>query len=140
MSYMKKKNGFSMVEVVIALAVVLIVSATAITITIYSITTKQDEINRNEALNLTENIWNCFKAAENEDEFFALVDFSDGVAFQQKNGAYVYSPSIHEYTVRMTFDFDPASGKKSLDITALDRKGKAIVEFDYTVGGRESGA
>ena len=146
MNKLKKKNGFSVVEVVIALAVVIIVSATALVITLYSISTKEGEINKNEAINFTENVLACFKTAtaqaEDEEDFYQqledLVYFAEGAALEGDDGTYTYSPGIHKYTVGLTAKFTE-QGKATLHIYALDRKGNTIVSFDYAIGGRESG-
>ena len=138
-----------MVEVVIALAVVLAVSATALTITLYSVSMKMAELSRAEAINFAENVWNCFKASESEEEFLSLVDFTEGANHGEEGhtcilqpsendaGTYTYSPGPYRYTVNVRVQY--GEGRPTFWVDALDMEGNTVVSFDYTASGRESG-
>ena len=67
MDKLKSKKGYSLVEVVIALSVIIVVSATALSVILYSITLRHAEINKAEAQNFAENVMECFVTVANDE-------------------------------------------------------------------------
>ena len=73
------KRGFSLIEVIMALAVVVIVSVAALSITLSSVPAKLNAMNKTRAQNFAADAWECFKVADGEDDFLSLLDFAVGV-------------------------------------------------------------
>lgn len=65
----RKKKGFSIVEVVIALTVIVIVTFSALSIIMASTTKRVNAINKTEAQNFASDILECFKASNSFSEF-----------------------------------------------------------------------
>ena len=142
----KKKKGFSLVEVAIALAIITIVTVTALTIALNSITPKINNNNRSHAQNFANNVWQCFQEAESNDDVFALLSFSydlkDNMTATETDGegytTYTYTSAEHKYTatIKMRFPQDeyPAIKRPDMEITVVDGKDKEIIHFTYTKG------
>ena len=79
MSKRKFKNGYSLVEVVIALSVIVVISIAALSTVLSSVATKQAAINKTEAQNFAENAWECFKVSDDDEKFVSNVNFAEGV-------------------------------------------------------------
>ena len=86
MNQIKSKKGYSLVEVIIALSVIVVVSATALTVILYSISLRHAEIHKSEAQNFAENVLECFVTVANDEsvpmeqksnEFERLVKFAE---------------------------------------------------------------
>ena len=77
------KRGFSLVEVVIAMAVVSIVTFTALSI-IYPATDKTVEANaQSNAIYFAADAIECFKATKDSDEFFEALYYRLGIPYVQ---------------------------------------------------------
>lgn len=137
---MRKRNGFSLVEVVIALSIIVIVSISAISIMASSIATKATAINKTQAQNFADNVWECFKAAEDEEEFISLVSFaegitlSDGIADGNGNNVYTYHSGENKFTAQISVKF-PADTRSEFNINVTDENGESIISFSYQKGG-----
>lgn len=143
----KKKKGFSLVEVAIALAIITIVTVTALTIALNSITPKINNNNRSHAQNFAHNVWQCFQEAESNDDVFKLLSFSydlneENMTATETDGegykTYTYTSAEHKYTatIKMRFPQDgyPAIKRPDMEITVVDGKDKEIIHFTYTKG------
>jgi len=143
----KKKKGFSLVEVAIALAIITIVTVTALTIALNSITPKINNNNRSHAQNFANNVWQCFQEAESNDDVFKLLSFSydlfeENMTATETDGegykTYTYTSAEHKYTatIKMRFPQDayPAIERPDMEITVVDGKDKEIIHFTYTKG------
>lgn len=71
----RNKKGFSLVEVIIALSVIVIVSIATLTIVLSSVNARKKAADEAKALRFAENIYECYKAADNETEFLKNVQF-----------------------------------------------------------------
>ena len=122
MDKLKSKKGYSLVEVVIALSVIIVVSATALTVILYSITLRHAEINKSEAQNFAENVLECFNAADDTEEFERLVTFSEGVELKPipEWGAYTYTSIEKNFVVGITVDFELERPKIIIDVLELN--------------------
>lgn len=84
-----KKRGFSIVEVVIAMAVITIVSFTAVSL----LSSASNHISKTRldmyAVNDVANIWECFNVSANEEEFEQALNFA-GFSFEQAEGKTTY--------------------------------------------------
>ena len=150
MDKLKSKKGYSLVEVVIALSVIIVVSATALTVILYSITLRHAEINKSEAQNFAENVVECFKAANQNGltaeakkaEFFRLVEFAEGATFEQADphfpGIYTYTSETKKFIVGINIsysDFDENfNNAADLTVEVIDKKGSRLTQIEYRVG------
>lgn len=71
---MENKKGFSLAETVIALAVIVVVSITALTIVMSSIKNKVNIATKLDAQNFAYNTLECFKVSSDETDFKSLVE------------------------------------------------------------------
>ena len=124
MDRLNSRKGFTVVELVVAMAIILIVSATAIAIvntqnTVYLRTTQTVE-----ATNMAENAIECFRFAVNNGEDFKTVFEKTGCEVtEDENGNYV--TESNGMTVTITIDGN------TLNFTALDGN-KEILSKSYT--------
>ena len=139
MSKRNRRNGYSLVEVVIALSVIVIVSASAISILLSSVATKVNAVNKAHAQSFADNVWESFKAADNEEDFVSLVAFSEGIneaditAPEGENMVYTYSSEKHKFTADITVNYN--STRPELKISVTDKDGDEIISFNYVKGG-----
>jgi prepilin-type N-terminal cleavage/methylation domain-containing protein len=128
MNQIKSKKGYSLVEVIIALTVIVVVSATALTVILYSISLRHAEINKSQAQNFAENVMECFKAADDTEEFERLVKFSEGVELKPipEWDAYTYTSIEKNFIVGITVDFELERPEFSIEI--LDINGTKVMD------------
>ncbi len=136
----KSKSGFSMMEVVIALAVITVVTLASLTTIMASISARVKIVNRSEAQNFAQNVWECFKVSDSVDSFEENVKFAEGVDLNdldtenEKIGVYNYNVG-NQFTVSITVDFTTSSIDNdktvNIKIDVIDNKNEEIVSFDY---------
>ena len=129
----KSKGGFTILEVVIAMAIIAIVTATAASI----MTSAQKSMARSQksvlAANDIANITECFKYTVGEgrdiDEFRQAVVFAFGLAsegFTPTDGVYGLTRDGYVITVTVT-----TGTEKTVNSVAKDGDGKVIFELTY---------
>ena len=126
-----------MAEVVIAIAVIVIVSIAALVFIDFSIKNAYEISNKTQAQNFAENSLACFKEANEIQEFednmkFFLGDIEGGrfvEARPDKIYVYEYESGIYDFIAMITVNF--GDDADTFDIT-VTRKGKEIVSFTYT--------
>ena len=146
----KRKAGFSMVEVIISLAIIVMISITAISITLSSIANRMTIVNRTHGQYFADNVWECFKAAENKSEFESLLNFAypgqdddtSDVDFTFPNasdvdGEYSYPVESERYkftaTVTVTYIEDE---RPTLFVEVKELDGDEIISFTYEKGAK----
>ena len=143
----KRNGGFSMVEVVIALALIVLVTIAALTIATSSIATRATIVNRTYAQNFADNVWECFKAAKDSDndgsytdEFWTLVYAATGTESNnfvvEDSSTYEYKSETHNFKIKITLTTDE-NNRPKIDVSAFSTKNgrdKLIVYFDYVKG------
>ena len=140
MSKRKFKNGYSIVEVVIALSVIVVISIAALSTVLSSVATKQAAINKTEAQNFAENAWECFKVSDDDEKFVSNVNFAEGVTLADgvagENGykVYTYYSEENKFTAQISVKF-PANERAEFKIDVTDKNGKSIISFSYQKGG-----
>ena len=92
MKRIKRKNGFSLAEVVVALAIVAIVSVGALSIVSSSINSRVNAINRTQAQIFASNLIECFKASEDNEKFIEYAGEAVGInlEYDYNKGYYTY--------------------------------------------------
>lgn len=126
---MNKKKGFSLVEAVIALSVVVIVSFAALSLVLSSTTTKANAVNKSKAQYFAYNALECFKASDDTTEFESNMLFAAGIEIKlDENGQCTYLSEENKFTATVTIDGN------TFEITVLDKYDDEIISFDYTKG------
>lgn len=135
----KNKRGYSLVEVVIALSVIVTVSITALSIVLSSVATKVNAINKTEAQSFADNVWESFKAADTQDEFLSLVSFSEDVTLTESetdesgNTIYTYYSEEHKFTAEIAVRYSE-NARSEFSISVTDKDGDSIISFSYRKG------
>ncbi|MBQ2736901.1 MAG: type II secretion system protein [Clostridia bacterium] len=137
----KNKGGFSLVEVVIALAIIVMVMGAGLSITLSSITTKVKAINRTHAQNFAENVLECFKEADTTTEFknFLSILDTDGDAHSEIKDETEYFICTHEsggyqFTAYIAVTYK-AGNRPLLEINVWgENNEEKIIEFSYEKG------
>ena len=140
MTKTRKQKGFSIVEVVISLSVIVVVSVAALSIVLSSVAAKVNAINCSKAQSFAENVWESFKVANDEVEFVSFVYFSEGVMLNNSvsggtgNNIYTYSSEENKFTAEITVSY-PQNERPELSVSVTDEDGDTIVSFSYLGGG-----
>lgn len=135
----RNKRGYSLVEVVIALSVIVTVSITALSIVLSSVATKVNAINKSQAQSFADNVWESFKAAENEEEFLSLVAFSEGVSLtagttdESGKTTYTYNSQENKFTAEISVSYQE-NARPELEVVVNDKDGDEIISFSYRKG------
>lgn len=135
----RKKGGFSIAEVVIAISVVLSVTLCALSIALSSISIKKSEIARANARDFAKNACECFKASESEEEFESLLFFAEGVALGEPSYldggsvSYIHSLEGSKLTAKITLSF-LCGERPSICVEITDADGKSVVSLSYERG------
>lgn len=134
----KSKGGFTILEVVIAMAIIAIVTATAASI----MTSAQKSMARSQksvlAANDIANITECFKYTVGEgkgiDKFEQAVAFAFGLApegFTPTDTDGVYGLTRDGYVITVTVRTTETGTEKTVNSVAKDGDGKVIFELTY---------
>ena len=135
----RRRGGFSLVEVVIALTVIVVVSVTGLSIALSSVATKESAKNKSYAQNLADNVWECFKAADDVAEFLRLAEFAGCELTLNEDGTYSYSHPDYNFDSQITVDYNSEDGtpRPTLDILITDKDGgREIISFTYKKGAK----
>lgn len=121
---LRNKRGISLAEAVIAMAVILIVSATATTLVTYFARISARMTQRNEATDITQNSFECFAFCDTKADFDAKLTWLD-YAFDNEDD--VYTLEGNDYTITMTIHFGEQYATFAAE--AHDKKGRGILEI-----------
>ena len=133
MRKMTSKDGVSIAEVVIALSIIVVVSMTALTLVLSSFSVRSTLITRTQGINFADNAWECFKAADDADEFFELLVENVTGLTPTEDTKYIYDGN--GFTAVITANYDDA--RPYFDITVTESKdGDEIISFKYVKGGK----
>ena len=142
---MKKRNrkgGFSIAEAIIALTVIVVISMTALTIVMSSFAAKTTLITRSQGISFADNVWECFKEAEDLDEFKALVvnagimpsDVADDI---ESETSFSYNNKEYKYTAKITVVYsNGVRPKLDIVVSEMDDSDSEIISFTYTKGAK----
>lgn len=132
MSRINRKGGFSMAEAIIALSIIVVVSITALTLVMSSFSVRTTLITRTQGMSFADNVWECFKAADDQDEFKSLVEYATGLT-PTEDTKYIYNGN--GFTAVITANYDDA--RPYFDITVTESKdGDEIISFSYVKGAK----
>ena len=118
MNFVKDKKGFSIAEVIISLAIILIVSLSALTIVKASNISSLKTVSCAEARSYTETVLELYKFADTKTEFderFNELSFKD--KFVVEGNRFEYSDNFVELVITVDFDANvfTAVGKRLPD-------------------------
>ena len=137
-----RKGGFSIAEAIIALAVIVVVSMTALTIVLSSFAAKTTLITRSQGISFADNVWECFKAAEDLDEFKALVVKAgivpDGDSFKiDNNTPFTYNSDEHKFKAEIIVKYvKDERPELHIVVKTDDDKSDEIISFSYVKGAK----
>ena len=135
----KNKRGYSLVEVVIALSVIVTVSITALSIVLPSVATKVNAINKSYAQSFADNVWESFKAADTQDEFLSFVAFSEsatlaeGTSNESGKTTYTYDSQEYKFAAEIAVSY-AENARHELEVIVTDKDGDEIISFSYRKG------
>lgn len=140
---MKKLNrkGFSVVEVIIAMVVISIVTATSLSIVSVSADNTKAAAYRAEAQYFAADALECFKPAQSADHFYSILEnFRGGVTLDQLPEEYkddyvrLYRLNGSNYPVYIYENFNSVEGAVvvTFKILVLDNSGQEIAKIEYS--------
>lgn len=120
------RRGISMVEVVVALVIISIVSASALSMIMMSIRVERKALTAMEVENAAEDAVDCFRFAQNNDQLFLEYLQKTG-DFVEEDGNFVMRSSAYTVTIR--------PGTNQFEYSAVNSDGEEICVFTYKRGG-----
>lgn len=120
----RSRRGISLVEVIVALAVITIISTAALSLVISSARVDANSLRSTRVMIAAENSLECYRFAENEEEFAELIGKTGD--YIEADGSYVLTESSYAITVKYEDD--------SLRFTAIDSDGKEIYNYEFYKG------
>ena len=121
---LRNRRGISIAEAVIAMAVILIVSATATTLVTYFARVSARMSQRNEATDITDNCFECFAFCDTRLDFDAHLE---GLGYTFAVDGDAYSLEGNDYIITMTIHFGDEAATFAADVH--DKKGRSILEI-----------
>lgn len=137
MRRLRKREGFTLMEAVIALTVIVAVSLTALSVALSAAAAKLTATERAEALRFADNVWECFKAADTEEEFLANLFFAEHAEPNREatdgrgRSVYGYASEESRFSSKIAVYFPP-DGRAELVLTVSDGQGETVVSFSYS--------
>ena len=123
---LKRNGGFSIMEAVIALAVIVIVTVSALSIATSSLVAKTKLINRSQAQSFAQNVWECFKVSDDKSEFVSNLEFAiDAIDDDSESNSYRYNSKRFDAKIKIDNSFS------ELTVTVIDKNGKEIISLNY---------
>ena len=121
----RKRRGFSLVEVVIALTVITIISSAALSLVLSSAKSDDKALRTTQVMIAADNALECFEFADTEEEFATLIkktgDYSLG-----EDGKYVCDEN--SYVVTVSVDYSTMT----MSFAAVDVDGKEIYSYVFS--------
>ena len=120
----RSRRGISLVEVIVALAVITIISTAALSLVISSARVDANSLRSTRVMIAAENALECYRFSDSNDEFVALLRKTGD--YIEADGSYVLTESSYAITVKYEDD--------SLRFTARDSDGKEIYNYEFYKG------
>lgn len=116
---LKNKRGFTLVETVVALALILIVSATSLTLISSANNATQRALFNAKAQNFVSDVVTVYRTAEDRQQFNDIVYATENNMVSKLAGGYTYTIQIVD---------------KTLTVTVFNESGKQIANAEYVRG------
>lgn len=123
-THISSRRGFTVLEVVIALTVITIVSASAFALIHSHLKLEKQSVQSIEATNIAENAIECFRFANNNKDFRETYEAVIGEELNAIDGGYEYTDD-NGLTVKFEIE------NRKITITISDSNGE-ILEEEYT--------
>lgn len=120
----RSRRGISLVEVVVALTVITIISAAALSLVISSARVDANSLRSTQVMMAAENVLECYRFAESEEEFAALLEKTGD--YKKVDDAYVLTEKAYVITVHYT--------DTKLTFSATDGDGEEIYSYEFDKG------
>jgi prepilin-type N-terminal cleavage/methylation domain-containing protein len=120
----RSRRGISLVEVVVALAVITIISAAALSLVISSARVDANSLRSTQVTIAAENSLECYRFAESEEKFAELLEKTGD--YKKVDGAYVLTEKAYVITVNYT--------NTKLTFSATDGDGEEIYSYEFDKG------
>lgn len=120
----RSRRGISLVEVVVALTVITIISAAALSLVISSARVDANSLRSTQVMMAAENVLECYRFAESEEEFAALLEKTGD--YIKVDDAYVLTEKAYVITVHYT--------DTKLTFSATDGDGEEIYSYEFDKG------
>lgn len=124
----KRKRGITIIETVIALTVISIISAAAITMVMASTRAEAKSVNSIHITIEAKNAVECFRYADNTDEMLDLLKKTNNAYIKNASDRLVLSKASYELTVYPDFMTN------NIEIYALNSNGDEIYRLNYQKG------
>lgn len=133
----KRNSGFSIMETVIALAMIAIVTIAALSVVLSAISARVKQANYSEAQDFAHNIIECYKAADTPVEFEKNAEFA-GIELIIQNGSnYRYKCTTSRFTAVIEVEFSiEGSLKMDIDVNSNSNNDENKLSFTYTKGAK----
>ncbi|MBQ3012942.1 MAG: type II secretion system protein [Clostridia bacterium] len=128
----KRNSGFSVMETVIALAMIAIVTIAALSVVLSAISARVKQANISEAQDFAHNILECFKASENSGQFTDNVEFAGIEGLEYSGGSKYRYVAENKFAAVLNADF--TSSEFEIDIR--NNKDEVIISFSYEKGAK----
>lgn len=120
----RSRRGISLVEVIVALAVIAIISTAALSLVISSSKVDANSLRSTQVMMAAENSLECYRFAENEEKFAELLGNTGD--YKKVDNAYVLTEKAYVVTINYT--------DKKLTFSATDGDGKVIYDYEFNKG------
>lgn len=124
-AFVRSRKGISLVEVVVALAVIAIISAAALSLVVSSAKVDANSLRTTRVMMAAENALECFRFAESDAEFKTLIA-KTGNYTSSGDGVYVYTDKNYTVNVKYT--------DTKLTFTAVDENENEIYSYEFKKG------
>ena len=128
----KRNSGFSIMETVIALAMIAIVTIAALSVVLSAISARVKQANYSEAQDFAHNILECFKASENSGQCIDNVEFAGIEGLEYSGGSKYRYVAENKFAAVLNADF--TSSEFEIDIR--NNKDEVIISFSYEKGAK----
>ncbi len=123
----KLKRGISLVEVIVSIFIITLISASATTIILTSAKNEQVSLRDTQIALATETTIECFRFAEDIDEFYSVLYLADDDFSKQDS---TITLNKEGFSLDIIADFTA----NQIVITALDTKGQELSSVSYKKG------
>ena len=144
---MRNKTGFTLAETVIALAIIILVSAATVTVILSSMSARRAATQKAHATHFANDAWECFKASDSSEEYIRALDFATGtlpVTGTDDTQGYttlVFVSEEHRYTATIRYNYaadrtkpDDTAQRSVLSVTVTNEGGTELLSLQFTKG------
>lgn len=131
------KRGMTVAEVIIAIAVISVVTVSALSLVLYSENTALAAQYKTEAQYFALDALECFRVSADADEFESAMDFRGGYTVAEDvTGGYIYKLENGGYVAIVTLSYGEEGQRPAFSITVRNGDGDVVSEIiDFRKGG-----